>query len=125
MKFFLSILTLVVTSLAWSQLTTSGGQNPTQLVQNVLLGTGVDVFNISYSGATSAIGTFNATNASIGIDEGIIMTTGTIHQGPDGPHGPNNKQNNGMINNASGQEQLTNLVGTKKYIATLLESHFM
>ena len=125
MKFFLSILTLIIASMAWSQLTTNGGQNPTQLVQNVLLGTGVDVSNISYSGATSAIGTFNATNASIGIDEGIIMTTGTIHQGPDGPHGPNNKANAGMDNNASGYGQLTNLVGETTYNATLLEFDFI
>jgi gliding motility-associated-like protein len=104
---------------------TNGGLSATQLVQNVLLGTGVDVSNISYSGATSAIGTFNATNASIGIDEGIIMTTGTINQGPDGPHGPNNKTNAGMDNNASGYGQLTNLVGTDTYNATLLEFDFI
>ncbi len=125
MKLILSILTFLLSSFAWTQLVTNGGQTPTQLVQNVLLGTGVDVFNISYSGATSAIGTFNATNASIGIDEGIIMTTGTIHQGPDGPHGPNNKPNAGMDNNASGYGQLTNLVGTNTYNATLLEFDFI
>ncbi|PWH86514.1 choice-of-anchor L domain-containing protein [Brumimicrobium oceani] len=125
MKTILLILTLILTSIGWGQLVTNGGQNPNQLVQNVLLGTGVDVSNVSYSGATSAIGTFDATNASIGIDEGIIMTTGTIYQGPDGPHGPNDKANSGMDNNASGYGQLTNLVGETTFNATLLEFDFI
>lgn len=125
MKLILSIFLFLLTHFAWSQLQTAGGQTPDQLVQNVLLGTGVDVFNINYSGATGAIGTFNATNASIGIDEGIIMTTGTIYQGSDGPHGPNNKPNAGMDNGSGGYGPLTNLVGTNTFNATLLEFDFI
>src|SRR5690554_270290 len=92
MKFILTFIIGVFSFTLTAQLQTGGGQTATQLVQNVLLGSGVEVSNVSYSGASGAIGTFNATNASIGIDEGIIMTTGTIHPGPNGPHGPNNKE---------------------------------
>lgn len=125
MKHLLIILTLMTSLFSWTQLQTAGGQTPDQLVQNVLLGSGVDVSNVSYSGAVNAIGTFNATNASIGIDEGIIMTTGTIYQGTDGPHGPNNKANAGMDNNSTGYGQLSQLVGTDTYNATLLEFDFI
>jgi gliding motility-associated-like protein len=125
MKIILSIVLLLFAPFTWSQLQTAGGQTPNQLVQNVLLGSGVDVFNINYSGASGAIGTFNSTNASIGIDEGIIMTTGTINQGADGPHGPNNRANAGMDNGETGYSALTNLVGTTTYNATLLEFDFI
>src|SRR5690554_7544313 len=76
MKFILTFIIGVFSFTLTAQLQTGGGQTATQLVQNVLLGSGVEVSNVSYSGASGAIGTFNATNASIGIDEGIIMTTG-------------------------------------------------
>src|SRR5690554_6894873 len=122
------IFTFIIGFLSFSamtQLQTNGGQTPTQLVQNVLLGSGVDVSNVSFSGAAGSIGTFNATNASIGIDEGIIMTTGTIHPGPNGPHGPNNKENAGIDNGTGGYNQLSNLVGASTFNATLLEFDFI
>ena len=125
MKLFLTSFFGLLSFALAAQLQTSGGQSPTQLVQNVLLGTGVEVSNVSFSGASGAIGTFNATNASIGINEGIIMTTGTIHPGPNGPHGPNNKENAGLDNGAPGYGQLSNLVGTSTFNATLLEFDFI
>nr|WP_299203740.1 choice-of-anchor L domain-containing protein [uncultured Brumimicrobium sp.] len=125
MKFILTFIIGVFSFTLTAQLQTGGGQTATQLVQNVLLGSGVEVSNVSYSGASGAIGTFNATNASIGIDEGIIMTTGTIHPGPNGPHGPNNKADAGIDNGAPGYGQLSNLVGRETYNATLLEFDFI
>ncbi|WP_165779276.1 choice-of-anchor L domain-containing protein [Brumimicrobium salinarum] len=98
---------------------------PTQLVEDVLLGSGVQVSNVTYSGANNAIGTFDATNASIGIDEGIILTTGTVLAGPNGPHGPNTKENAGIDNGYGGYNQLSALVNTQTYNATLLEFDFI
>ena len=120
-SFALSILSFAVVG----QLHTSGGMSASQLVQNVLLGNGVQVSNVQYYGSTQAIGTFNATNASIGIDEGIIMTTGKIGPGPSGPYGPNNKPDAGMDNNAGGYAPLSNLVGTSTYNAAILEFDFI
>lgn len=125
MKLILTFILGFLSYTVMAQLQTSGGQSPAQLVQNVLLGTGVEVFNVNYSGASQAIGTFNATNASIGIDEGIIMTTGTINPGPNGPHGPNNKENAGIDNGAGGYGQLSNLVNKQTFNATLLEFDFI
>jgi gliding motility-associated-like protein len=125
MKFIFTFILGILSFSMMAQLQTNGGQTPVQLVQNVLLGTGVDVSNITFSGSGNAIGTFNATNASIGIDEGIIMTTGTIDPGPNGPHGPNNKENAGIDNGAGGYGQLSNLVGAATFNATLLEFDFI
>jgi hypothetical protein len=126
MRFIVLIILLFLCLPSFGQLQTSGGQSPNFLVQNVLLGQGVDVSNIFYSGSNDAIGTFDASNASIGIDEGIIMTTGTIYPGNDGPHGPNNQENAGFDNGSTGYSQLDNLVGgTSTYNATILEFDFI
>lgn len=125
MKIRLLSILLFSGLLAQGQLQTNGGQSPTQLVQNVLIGPGVNVSNVFYSGSSGAIGTFNASNASIGIDEGIIMTTGTINQGNDGPHGPNDAANAGVDNGETGYSQLTQLVGTQTYNAAILEFDFV
>jgi len=51
------------------------------LVQNVLLGTGVTVSNITFNGNTlNQIGYFNGVNSNIGIPEGIIMASGNVNE---------------------------------------------
>ncbi|MEX1190893.1 MAG: choice-of-anchor L domain-containing protein [Brumimicrobium sp.] len=125
MKFILLPILLFISLSLTAQLQTNGGQTPDQLVQNVLLGTGVSVSNVFFSGANNAIGTFNATNTNLGIDKGIIMTTGTINNTADGPHGPNDSGSSGMDNGESGYGQLTNLVGNDTYNASILEFDFI
>src|SRR5690606_23552265 len=55
--------------------------NPTHLVQNLLLGNGVQVFNISFQGDTGMqFGKFIDQNKStIGVDSGLVLCTGLIH----------------------------------------------
>lgn len=124
-KIFTSFVLCFLSFAVIAQLQTSGGMSASQLVQNVLLGTGVEVSNVQYYGSNQAIGKFDATNASIGIDEGIIMTTGKIGPGPEGPYGPNNKSDAGIDNNSGGYVQLSNLVGTSTYNAAVLEFDFV
>ncbi len=58
------------------------------LVQNVLVGTGISVSNVTYNGAPNAIGFFkNGNTTNIGIDSGVIMTSGDIINAI----GPNNQ----------------------------------
>lgn len=125
MKFLLIILSLSFVCSLSAQLQTNGGQTPNQLIQNVLLGTGVDVSNVFYSGSVNAIGSFDASNTTLGLDEGVIMTTGTIANNADGPHGPNDKADAGLNNDETGYGQLTNLVGTDTYNAAILEFDFV
>jgi gliding motility-associated-like protein len=110
----------------FGQLVTNTSQSPSGLVQNVLLGPGVTVSNIQYNGASSAIGSFTANNTNLGIQSGIVMTTGTVLNNGDGPHGPNNKESSGTDNGAPGINLLTNLVdGTSTFNATILEFDFV
>jgi len=99
---------------------------PISLVQNILLGPGVTVSNITFNGSPSAIGSFSATGTNLGIDQGIVMTTGTILNTGSGPQGPNNQANAGVDNNLGGSVLLSNLInGTQTYNAAILEFDFV
>lgn len=111
MKPFVAVVFLLILTRSFGQLVTNTSQSPAALVQNVLLGPGVTVSNIQYTGARNTIGSFTATNTNLGISSGIVMTTGTVVNNGDGPQGPNNKSNAGVDNHASGFNLLNNLLG--------------
>ena len=82
--------------------------------------------NITFNGAPMAIGYFNGTNTTLGIDEGILLTTGTVLNTLDGPHGPNNQSGAGMDNGAGGYPPLSNIIGgTPTFNASILEFDFV
>lgn len=92
------------------------------LTQNIL-GNGVAISNVSYTGATWASGYFSNGNSSgLGIDSGIVLTTGAVSN----INGTTNTSssitaNNGLLGNA----YLTNLVGTGTNDATVLSFDFV
>lgn len=107
---------------------TNTTQSPAGLVQNVLLGSGVTVSNISYNGAAISIGQFDGSACNVGLASGVVMTTGTvINTGAgDGPHGPNNNGGAGFDNGTPGLGLLSNLIGgTATYNAAVLEFDFV
>jgi gliding motility-associated-like protein len=126
-KFFVTLIAFVMHSLAFGQLITNSSLSPQGLVQNVLLGSGVTVSNVMYNGSPGAIGQFTANNTTLGITQGIVMTTGTVQATSSGPQGPNNQSNAGMDNNAPGSTLLTNQVlgGTQTFNAAILEFDFI
>jgi gliding motility-associated-like protein len=100
--------------------------SPSGLVQNVLLGPGVTASNIMYSGSPAAIGSFTATGTNLGINQGIVMTTGTIINNGNGPQGPNNQPGAGVDNNVGGSALLTSLVpNAQTFNAAILEFDFI
>ena len=111
MKLFSLIISFLIINCSYGQLVVSTSQSPADLVQKVLLGPGVTVSNIQYSGAANTIGAFSAANTNLGITSGIMMTTGTLLKNGDGPQGPNNKAGASFDNNAPGFNLLTNLLG--------------
>ncbi|PWL27408.1 MAG: hypothetical protein DCO96_11745 [Fluviicola sp. XM-24bin1] len=121
------LLLMALPTTSFGQLVTSTAQSPAALVQNVLLGSGVTVSNITFSGQPVAIGYFDGTNTNIGLDEGVIITTGTVlNQGSDGPHGPNNRQDAGIDHGGPGYPLLSNLIGgTVTNDAAVLEFDFV
>jgi gliding motility-associated-like protein len=108
----------------FSQLSTTI-QNPVTLVQNVLLGDpGITVSNISFQGAPGAIGSFSAPNTNLGIQSGIIITTGNISGNGNGPLGPNNSPSAGHDNGTGGYGLLTGIVGNSTHNASVLSFDF-
>lgn len=110
------------------QLLTNTAQSPADLVQNVLLGSGVTVSNISFNGAPISIGEFDGTACNVGLASGVVMTTGTvINTGAgEGPHGPNNNASSGVDTGTPGLGLLSNIVGgTGTYNAAVLEFDFV
>ncbi len=111
-------------SFSYGQLVTAQGSAPV-VVQNTLLGNGVSVSNITFNGSPIALGTFTANGTNLGMSSGVIMTTGTIHQGADGPHGPNNVEGAGMDNGAPGYGLLDPIAGASTFNAAVLQFDFI
>ncbi len=131
-KFFLKLLLTImaffaVVNISTAQLTVDGSLTPEQLVRDVLLGGGVDVFNVVYTGGTDpinpAIGTFDGTGApDLGINQGIIMTSGSIMNAP----GPNNQSGATFGNGVPGDPNLDDLIpGFSSYDASVIEFDFV
>ncbi len=122
---------LLLGNSVWGQLTTATGLTPTQLVQNVLVGNGVTVTNVNYTGHPEAIGTFNGASTNLGLSDGIVLTTGTVLSGTgpfgaqEGPHGPNDQGNAGTDNATAGYGPLTNVAGDNTFNAAILEFDFV
>jgi len=96
---------LVLPMSLFAQLTVSQ-QNASTLVQNVLVGSGVTVSNISFQGAASMIGSFDGSSSNIGFSSGIIMSTGKIQDAP----GPNQETGSGAEMNVNGNAMLDNIL---------------
>lgn len=125
MKYLYVILFLILAPITVvGQLVTNTAMTPNQLVQNVLNGTGVTITNVSFSGTAQAIGSFTANGTNLGINSGIIMTTGTVQNTAAGPHGPNNAPGAGIDNGVGGDAQLGALVGGQTFNAAILEFDF-
>jgi len=87
-------LTLLLTSQGNAQLVIDNSQTATALVQNVLLGGGVAVSNITFNGNSGnavyeQLSAFNSANANVGINNGVFMASG----GTQVAIGPNNFDN--------------------------------
>ena len=52
--------------------------NSNHLINNVLLGGGVSANNVTYQGDPIQVGFFNAINSNLGIDSGVVLSTGDI-----------------------------------------------
>ncbi len=105
-----------------AQLTTSTTMTPTQLVQNVLLGSGIVATNITYTGDAFARGTFNGTASNVGLASGVILSSGDISNAV----GPNNQTGVSTSNGLNGDSDLDQIMNpTMSYEASILEFDFI
>ncbi|HRY32713.1 MAG TPA: choice-of-anchor L domain-containing protein [Bacteroidales bacterium] len=116
----LLIAAILSAGVVHSQLLVSNAMTPQQWVQDVLIGQGIQVTNVTYNGATMAAGTFTG-STNIGIASGVIMTSGDINVAP----GPNNAGGAGLNNNWGGDPDLAALAGGSIYNACVLEFDFI
>jgi len=132
-KFITLIIYFGFTLVVSAQLVTSNSQTPTQLVEDVLVGNGVSVSNVTYIGHSEAIGSFDGSNTNLGLDSGILLTTGTvlntagggIFSSQEGPHGPNNTASAGTDNGTPGYAPLTDIANEDTENAAILEFDFI
>lgn len=130
MKSFLVLIIVFVVKTTFPQLVTNSNVTPINLVNNVLLGSGVNATNISYTGSNTAIGFFNSTSSNVGLDSGIIMTTGTVNNQinfgiQEGPFGPNNNASAGVDNIQPGSTLLSPYSGGTTTNAAVLQFDFV
>lgn len=52
--------------------------NPQNLIYNELLGEGVQIVDVVYEGTNNSVGFFNNAEQSVGINSGILLTTGVV-----------------------------------------------
>ena len=109
-------------NIAHAQLSVSGVLTPTQLVQNILVGAGVSVSNVTFNGDPFAIGSFNGTSSNIGFNSGILLATGDIANAI----GPNlSGANTTDFGTSSFDPDLTAIATSTLFDAAILEFDFV
>ena len=83
---FISLLCLAHVSRA--QLTVASGMTPEQYIQS-LVGGGIVISNVTFSGNANQIGTFDGVNSNVGFNSGVVMAAGPITGLLGGPAPPN------------------------------------
>ena len=112
------ISTLSLDGLLVQDLTTS--LTPTQLAES-LVGAGVTISDVSYTGVLTAAGSFSGGDGIIGFDEGVILSSGLVTN----VVGPNIHDGISSDNDAPGDSDLTALAGSSTQDASILEFDFV
>lgn len=94
-------------------------QSSTDLAQT-LVGSGVTINNVVYTGGPSASGTFAGGAATVGFDAGVILTSGAAANAL----GPNDESGKTANNGLAGDSDLTTLSGVSTLDASVLEFDF-
>ena len=87
------VFTLVSSHYSISQdnMEVSSSPTPEEMV-NILIGGGVTTMNVTYTGAAQARGEFWGGPGNMGVEEGVLLTSGSVNIAP----GPNNSGSAGM-----------------------------
>lgn len=119
--FLLTLFCLVYCpSVTFSQITVDSSPTPIDLVQNVLLGGGISVSNVSFTGCANCRGTFQG-NSNVGMTDGILLTTGDITVAI----GPNDMTSESSGGGTSGDADLDAIISNTTYDASVLEFDFI
>ncbi len=119
----LLFILLVLPNLVFSQLIINTATTPQQLVQNVLVGGGVTVSNITYTGPLTAKASFTtgATATGLGFPAGVLLTSGTATAAAGA--GSSFASTDNLDN--TGDPQLQTLITQTIYDASVLQFDFI
>lgn len=127
-SFSFLVLTLLAGGSVRAQLAVNNAQTPLQLVQDVLLGAGVTVSNVTYNGGPATAideqaGSFSGAAGSIGLPSGVLLSSGNVQVAL----GPNNAGGStlGGGNFGFGDPDLEVLAGVSTNDASILEFDFV
>lgn len=125
LRLVVPILVLTICRTALGDLTVApigGGVNANTMAAALLSPTsGITINSASYTGANGASGTFDVGTDILGIDRGILLTSGSVMTAP----GPNDDGGSGEDNSAPGDAQLDSLLpGASTQDASVLTIHF-
>ena len=120
--FLIGLALLFFSQFTKAQLTTSTVMSPQQLVQNVLLGSGVTATNIVYNGASLSRGTFDGSASNIGLNAGVVLASGDVANAT----GPNDQDAVSTDNGLLGDVDLNAIMfPTLSFDASILEFDFI
>ncbi|PHR24421.1 MAG: hypothetical protein COA38_16655 [Fluviicola sp.] len=129
---FLILISSFIWSTGFSQITIQNTLNPVEIVEDILLGSGVTVSNIQWNGSTvdastvqTAIGVFGGT-PNIGIPNGVILSCGNVAEAV-GPNAGAAASNNAGITDYTTDPDLISLQpsGVQVHDGAVLEFDFV
>lgn len=104
------------------------GTTAQQMAQS-LVGGGVTISNVTYTGTNNAAGAFTDTGPGsvVGFNDGIVLGTGSVQTTATakGVEGPNQFDDNTTINGSPGDPDLDTLSGTTTFDAAVLQFDFV
>ena len=119
----LLLVVLLLSFSAQAQLTVDAGYTPQQLIEDVLVGGGVEVSNFQFTGNENARGFFDGSNSNIGLGSGIVISTGRAGDAS-GPNG-SPLSDIGTDFSGGGDAALTSITGIATYDAAVLSFDFV
>jgi len=119
---WLAVISLsLANSLSFAQIKTDTSYSASYLVNEILIGKGVLVGNVTYRGAKHAIGLYKDESKQVGIGEGIILSSGNVFYSA----GPNKSPRTGWASNTGGDDDLNNITRGQTHDASVLEFDFI
>lgn len=88
---------------------------------SLLAGVGISISNVTITCDTLAAGTFNGVLSNVGINAGLVLSTGSIFD----LHGPNDQPGTSMSLNAPGDADMNALTMQNTYDACILDFDFV
>ena len=122
-KYFFTIMVISISFSVYADLMTITPMDSPENLASTLIGNGIEITNVSYTGSNSSAGYFNnAKSSGIGLESGIVLTTGKVANAGlanvSGSTGNNMKK--------KGDSKLNSLIpGYKTYDASVLSVDFV